>query len=48
MRRSTALLVVGITPALAKGITGIEPASRAERAASARPNALDSKAYGAT
>lgn len=48
MRRSAALLVVGTTPALAKGITGIEPASRAERAAGARPNALDSKVYGVT
>ena len=34
------LPVTGIAPALAKGITGIEPASEAEKAIVTRPEAL--------
>ena len=39
-KRGGALPVVGATPALAEGITGVEPASEAEKAIVARPEAL--------
>lgn len=35
----------GTAPALAEGISSIEPASGAERAAAARPEALEPRAY---
>jgi len=41
-----ALLVVGAIPGLAKGTASIELASRAEKAAAAKPEALGPGAYG--
>ena len=43
-KRGGALPVVGTAPALAKDTAGAEPASEAEKAITARPEALISKA----